>query len=241
MSIICPHCNSSFELMPMEEIINPTLTISRKIKERSSWEEIADVINRGEARRLFDIGDTISCTLKNGKDVNFIITAINPYQPNQVAFEFESLLPDTKVMNTRNTNRGGWAKSEMKEYMKEVFALLPDDLQKVIVPRKITQKLSDGSQNSSDDNYLWLRSITESGRQYEADIGDVAFPFFTGEKSRVKELDGNETYYYWLRSPYAGNTTYFWFVYYNGSVSSNGASSSGGVCPCFFIGGKPNA
>lgn len=76
MSVICPHCNSSFELMPMEEIINPTLTISRKIKERSSWEEIADVINRGEARRLFDIGDSISCTLKNGKDVNFIITAI---------------------------------------------------------------------------------------------------------------------------------------------------------------------
>ena len=240
MSVICPHCNSSFELMPMEEIINPTLTISRKVKERSSWEEIADVINRGEARRLFDIGDTISCTLKNGKDVNFIITAINPYQPNQVAFEFESLLPDTKVMNTRNTNRGGWAKSEMKEYMKEVFALLPDDLQKVIVPRKITQKLSDGSQNSSEDNYLWLRSITESGRQYEADIGDVAFPYFTGWQSRVKSL-GDETYYYWLRSPHVGYTTTFWIVGYGGGVGGNNANGSYGVCPCFFIGGEPNA
>ena len=240
MSVICPHCNSSFELMPMEEIINPTLTISRKIKERSSWEEIADVINRGEARRLFDIGDTISCTLKNGKDVNFIITAINPYQPNQVAFEFESLLPDTKVMNTRNTNRGGWAKSEMKEYMKEVFALLPDDLQKVIVPRKITQKLSDGSQNSSEDNYLWLRSITESGRQYEADIGDVIFPYFTGWQSRVKSL-GDETYYYWLRSPDISNAANFWFVNSNGNVHYNYAFNSNGVCPCFFIGGEPNA
>lgn len=241
MSVICPHCNSSFELMPMEEIINPTLTISRKIKERSSWEEIADVINRGEARRLFDIGDTISCTLKNGKDVNFIITAINPYQPNQVAFEFESSLPDTKVMNSRNTNRGGWAKSEMKEYMKEVFALLPDDLQKVIVPRKITQKLSDGSQNSSEDNYLWLRSITESGRQYEADIGDVAFPYFTGWQSRVKSL-GDETYYYWLRSPDISYATTFWIVTTNGYVYHGGsASNSYGVCPCFFIGGEPNA
>ena len=238
MSVICPHCNSSFELMPMEEIINPTLTISRKVKERSSWEEIADVINRGEARRLFDIGDTISCTLKNGKDVNFIITAINPYQPNQVAFEFESLLPDTKVMNTRNTNRGGWAKSEMKEYMKEVFALLPDDLQKVITPRVIKQKLSDGTENMSDDNYLWLRSLTESGRQYDADIGDVVFPFFTGEKSRVKELEGNGTYYYWLRSPNIGTTALFWGVNYYGTVNSASANNSDGVCPCFFIGGS---
>ena len=237
MSVICPHCNSSFELMPMEEIINPTLTISRKIKERSSWEEIADVINRGEARRLFDIGDSISCTLKNGKDVNFIITAINPYQPNQVAFEFESLLPDTKVMNSRNTNRGGWAKSEMKEYMKEVFALLPDDLQKVITPRVIKQKLSDGTENMSDDNYLWLRSLTESGRQYDADIGDVAFPYFTGWQSRVKSL-GDETYYYWLRSPYIGNTAYFWLVSYFGGVNYNDANNSYGVCPCFFIGGS---
>ena len=240
MSVICPHCNSSFELMPMEEIINPTLTISRKIKERSSWEEIADVINRGEARRLFDIGDSISCTLKNGKDVNFIITAINPYQPNQVAFEFADLLPDTKVMNNRNTNRGGWAMSAMKEYMKEVFALLPDDLQKVITPRVIKQKLSDGTENMSDDNYLWLRSVTESGRQYEADIGDVVFPYFTGQRSRVKEL-GDETMWYWLRSPYVGGTTNFWFVYFVGYVSTNNANASYGVCPCFFIGGEPNA
>ena len=240
MSVICPHCNSSFELMPMEEIINPTLTISRKIKERSSWEEIADVINRGEARRLFDIGDSISCTLKNGKDVNFIITAINPYQPNQVAFEFADLLPDTKVMNNRNTNRGGWAMSAMKEYMKEVFALLPDDLQKVITPRVIKQKLSDGTENMSDDNYLWLRSLTESGRQYDADIDDVAFPYFTGWQSRVKSLC-DETYYYWLRSPYIGNTANFWFVPNLGSVSDNNAYNTNGVCPCFFIGGEPNA
>lgn len=236
MSIICPYCNSSFETTALEEIISPTLTIFRKVKERSSWTEVAEVIKRGEVHRLFDVGDSISCTLKNGKDVNFIITAINPYQPNQVAFEFESLLPDTKVMNSRSTNRGGWAKSEMKEYMKEVFALLPDDLQKVITPRVIKQKLSDGTENMSDDNYLWLRSLTESGRQYEADIGDVVFPYFTRQRSRVKEL-GDETMGYWLRSPNTGTSTHFWIVY-RGGCNYNGASYSNGVCPCFFIGGS---
>lgn len=236
MSIICPHCNSSFEMTMLEEVLNPTLTISRRVNEHSSWTEIAEVISRGEARRLFDVGDSISCTLKNGKDVKLIITAINPYEPNQVAFEFDSLLPDTKVMNSRNTNRGGWAKSEMKEYMKEVFALLPDDLQAVITPRRIVQKLSDGTENMSDDNHLWLRSLTESGKPYEADVGDVAFPYFTGQRSRIKELN-DETMWYWLRSPSISYSTAFWYVGIGGYCSYYGAYGSFGVCPCFFIGG----
>lgn len=240
MSIIYPHCNSSFEMAVLEEVLNPTLTISRRVNERSSWMEIAEVIGRGEARRLFDVGDSISCTLKNGKDAKFIITAINPYEPNQVAFEFDSLLPDTKVMNSRNTNRGGWAESEMKEYMKEIFALLPDDLQAVITPRRIVQKLNNGTENMSDDNYLWLRSLTESGNPYETDIGDVAFPYFAGQKARIKELN-DKTQWYWLRSPYAGLSTYFWFVYDFGGCGSGGATNSSGVCPCFFIGGTSHS
>lgn len=236
MSIICPHCNNSFETTMLEEVINPTLTISRKISERSSWAEVADIINRGEARRLFDIGDTISCTLKNGKDVNLIVTAIDPYERNQVAFEFEDLLPDEKPMNNTSTNRGGWAESKMEQYMAEIFALLPDDLQSVVTPRKIVQKLSDGTTNRSDDNYLWLRSLTETGEQYNADIGDVAFPYFIGQKRRVKELDG-ETMYYWLRSPYVSYTTSFWYVCYYGNCYYSNAANSYGVAPCFFIGG----
>ena len=77
--------------------------------------------------------------------------------------------------------------------------------------------------------------------EYEADIGDVAFPYFTGWQSRVKSL-GDETYYYWLRSPGIGGTPLFWYVSYDGHVSTNGnANTTLGVCPCFFIGGKPNA
>jgi len=44
-----------------------------------------------------------------------------------------------------------------------------------------------------------------------------------------------EATYWWLRSPYVGYSTYFWFVYYNGTCSNGGASYSSGVCPCFSI------
>ena len=40
---------------------------------------------------------------------------------------------------------------------------------------------------------------------------------------------------WWLRSPLAANSTYFWIVYSSGSVSGNGAGNSYGVCPCFSI------
>ena len=40
---------------------------------------------------------------------------------------------------------------------------------------------------------------------------------------------------WWLRSPYVGNSTNFWYVYYYGSTNGNSASNSYGVCPCFSI------
>ncbi|MBQ8000261.1 MAG: hypothetical protein IJ298_03480, partial [Ruminococcus sp.] len=41
--------------------------------------------------------------------------------------------------------------------------------------------------------------------------------------------------YWWLRSPYAGTSTSFWYVYYYGYCANNGAYNSSGVCPCFSI------
>ena len=40
---------------------------------------------------------------------------------------------------------------------------------------------------------------------------------------------------WWLRSPYVGNSTTFWFVSGFGNCSANSASNSFGVCPCFSI------
>ena len=40
---------------------------------------------------------------------------------------------------------------------------------------------------------------------------------------------------WWLRSPYVGNSTYFWIVYFYGYCYYTNASLSYGVCPCFSI------
>ena len=41
--------------------------------------------------------------------------------------------------------------------------------------------------------------------------------------------------FWWLRSPFTGNSTSFWSVYNGGYASSNSAYSTYGVCPCFSI------
>lgn len=55
----------------------------------------------------------------------------------------------------------------------------------------------------------------------------------------VKTNDGTKVwvaaYYWWLRSPHVGSSTYFWYVYGYGYSGNSSASSVNGVCPCFSI------
>lgn len=57
----------------------------------------------------------------------------------------------------------------------------------------------------------------------------------TPKEAATDEGGWISAYSWWLRSPYVGNTTNFWSVYNYGLVSTNGASSTSGVCPCFSI------
>ena len=42
-------------------------------------------------------------------------------------------------------------------------------------------------------------------------------------------------YYWWLRSPYIGNTSYFYSVHYYGGLYSYAASNAIGLVPSFSI------
>lgn len=236
--IKCPHCHGEFDNEPLEEIVNPTLKIVRKSAERSSWNDIAEMIGSGQVYRLFDVGDSISCQLKNGKEILIDVAGFDLYGENQVVFCFHDLYGDS-VMNDRNTNAGGFAESKMQRVLNnDIFKQLPDDLQAVIKPREIKQQIR-GTEYGVKCN-LWIPSIFEvRGAEYaecSSDVGDVWFPIFKDPRNRVKFVDGEDySSYWWLRSPGIGNTTYFWLVNTNGYCSGNGASYSYGVCPCFII------
>lgn len=124
-----------------------------------------------------------------------------------------------------------------KKLNEDFIKLLPDDLDEAIKPRTITQILGGRRYESTDK--LWLPSLTEvlgEHKQYrDCDFGDKQFPAFNTPKNRVKMLNKG-TWYWWLRSPNAGNSAnYFWLVYTNGYCGNNVAGDSYGVCPCFSI------
>ena len=210
--------------------------IQRSYQSRSRWEDIAKQIAAGNDGYL-NVGDSISCKLKDGTDIIIDVLALNPYEPDSVIFGFRDL-HWRKPWNERNTNAGGWRDCQLrKDCNGELLSLLPDDLAAMITPRRIVQKIRGREYESVDK--LWIPSYTEvfgtdRGVDQTGDVGDVQFDFFKIKRNRVKFFR-DEPYYYALRSPLVTSTANFWYVLFYGGMGSNGASNSNGVCPCFSI------
>lgn len=244
MQIHCPKCSHDFDvdIYIGEEARNHNAKLTRRAVQHINFEEIASEIERGNANAVLSIGDTVSFQLKNGKNVSVSVAAMNHYSEDSVIFAFDDLYWKHK-MNSRDTNRGGWAKSEMADYVEnEILPQLPDELIRIITPRRIMQKI--GGTEYERISKLWLPSRTEMFGEHESykecDFGDKQFPLFTTEKSRVKALEDGTTDWYFLRSPYVGSSTYFWYVHNYGSGGNYTASYVIGVCPCFIIGKLPD-
>lgn len=213
------------------------IQINRSYQVKSRWEDIARQISQGNDGYL-NVGDSVSCTLKNGVEVMFDVLALNPYEPDSVAFGIHDI-HWRKPWNDRNTNAGGWHDTKIRQNLNsgEIFNLFPDDLVEMITPRKIVQQINGRTYESLDK--FWLLSYSEvfgtnRGAEQTSNVGDIQFDFFKSENNRVKFLDGRP-YYHALRSPYAANATSFWFVGSYGGMGNTNASTSYGVCPCFII------
>ena len=237
-SVKCPHCNHSFDFSSYvgEEPLNSNVRVTKKLIQRTSWEELDSEISAGRAELILDVGDKLDITMKDGTNTSAIVAAINPYG-NGVAFSFGNVLK-TARMNQRNTNCGGWVQSKMASELDEsVLPNLPDDLVAVIKDREITQFL-DGKTYAKKSK-LWLPSYTEVAGFNELlsriEKGDVRFPLFKTRSGRVRYTAEDKPSWWWLRSPGVSFATYFWSVSYNGYVTNSSASGANGVCPCFII------
>ena len=199
------------------------VAITRKYESKSKWQEIARQIRNGNNGYL-SVGDEITCKLKNGESVTLVVAALNPYKENTVIL----ISKDCVVRKSMN---------ELRDYLDdELFNLLPDDLQEIIIPRTVTNKVN--RRNVSTTSKLWLPSKTEVfGDNWRTDVGDVHFPIFDSDRSRVKNF--NKQYcWWWLRSTwYEDDSSYFCYVDSHGTAHYYHASSSDVCAPlCFQIG-----
>jgi hypothetical protein len=192
-----------------------------------SWGEIKSIQRPQE---FFAKGDTKTVELYDGQSVVVELVAFNR-DGTKMQFIMRDLLEFEYPMNQEDTNKGGWKNSRMRNhYLKRIFQLLPKDLQDVIVSAK---KIASGE---TTHDLLWLPSETEVfGRnEYSSGNDGEQYDCFKDTNNRIKRRDGRK-WYWWLRSPFSGYTSYFCYVSSDGFASYNSASNSLGVCLGFNL------
>lgn len=133
-----------------------------------------------------------------------------------------------------------------------VLYFLPDNLvnaiseKRALIPRRYNASnlvSADSSWGWENMGKLWIPSEMEVygtsvwGNTGYGTGGFIQYPIFTSKMNQVKGLgDGGSRSRWWLLSAYAGNTTYFAHVNYNGyAYSSNASGTNIGAPVCFRI------
>lgn len=211
------------------------MEILRKMPIESSWESLKNAAAAGMLDDMLKSGDQIPVTLKDGRE---ILLDVGRDASGKFYFICHDCIAECQ-MNRDRDSEGGWRDSDARALLNtEILALFPDDIQAAIKATKITQKLNE--EISETEDKLFLLSVTQvvgGANKWlcKSDLNDSQIDIFTAERNRVKELDDNGTWPWWLRSPYASNSGSFCFVAADGTISDCGAGSFLGVAPAFCI------
>jgi hypothetical protein len=209
------------------------MEIIQKRRVFSSWEELKKLAYTPNLGSVIQSGDMIPVTMKNGEE---IVLKVTRDETGKTFFIMDACMMDSHYMSPSDFNNGGWANSALRKYLNaEVFGLLPDDLQAVIVPTTIVQIVG-GKRIESEDKLFLLSKTQVFGRNDWSDNEpqDTQLDCFQQPKDRMKLSCGSATAW-WLRSPLASSSSYFCFVTSSGSAYNINACYSYGVSWGFCI------
>ena len=152
------------------------------------------------------------------------------------------------VLGSTNTNDGdATATTTTNPVANTLMAALPSDLRAVMQPMTIyTDNTGGGSDNASyvtkTTDYLPLlaeyeifgiRAYANSAeKNYQA---QYAYYSAGNSKMKYRHSATGSTAWWWGRSPFYNNNSYFCLVNTNGDAAINGARYSGGVAPAFRV------
>ena len=213
-------------------------TLRKWSKSPITWGEINKYAEEGTLDQILNIWDEITFTDKAGAERTAVVAKIT----EKGAFFAMKDIHDVRAMYRRPPESPvSWAESDARQTLNvDDFGLLPEDLAKVITPRRIVQKVK-GKEYVTDDK-LWYFSATELfgksvGKKTCDSPDEEQLPIFLTEADRVKNYDG-ETWWYNTRSPLSTSTTTFCIVGYYGNAYSNGATTAIGASFGFLIGSQ---
>jgi len=173
----------------------------------------------------FVLTDPAHYTLSNGKLCSFVVLQ-------------KDCLSETGYMNSFDTNYGGWNGCARRTWCNSVYRNAIPEALRPIFKQFTTHAANDlsSSQVASTD-YFALFSEKEifgstTYANSSAESQNTQLDYYKTTSNRVKRLGVNgSARYWWQRSPRSGNSSYFCFVYTDGTADGTGASTSSGLAP----------
>ena len=196
--------------------------------------ELKKAISSGNGLEAIRPRDKFAIELKNGERVNAVCAGY--VNEKRTRFVLEDCLAEKWRMNDTPTNKGGYLKSEGRRHvLEDILPLFPDELAEAFVPRFMSETI-DGELHEYADT-LWIPSATDvfgAGDWWNEEPDSFQLEIFKSERDRVKEVAG-ETWFWWLRSPFASNSDSFVLVDADGTVGNINAGCSLGFAPGFDL------
>lgn len=208
----------------------------------STWAEIKTAVQKGigglDLSKYWSLGDTKSVTLTTGEVIELQIAGFNhdTYSDGvtvPVTFVMKDCLNTKAMMNSSDTNSGGYPASEMKTYVEtKIYNKLPSDLKAIVAPvKKKCYTTYNQASSLSEANYnVWLLAEAEVFDSVSYTIGNgegTKYPIFTDNASRVKKVNGSANRW-WLRSA-SKTSAFFVHVHSDGNVSHSFAAQMRGI------------
>ena len=203
---------------------------------------------------------TFKTALSGGTDICLVDGNYNSYSTNGTKYFNMNHSSNTNaggwkgcdlrydVLGSTNTNDGdATATTATNPVANTLMAALPSDLRAVMQPMTIyTDNTGGGSDNASyvtkTTDYLPLLAEYEIfGTRTYANSAEknyqAQYAYYSAGNSKVKYRHSatGSTAWWWGRSPYCTNGSYFCNVYTNGNANASTAGNSNGVAPAFRV------
>lgn len=194
-----------------------------------NWEELAQKIKDNTSG--LKVGDTITEQTTDGEELDLVIVDMGP---GWARFESKDCLPVEVPYNENNRNAGGFAGSDVKNYLNEtVFNSLPEELRAVIA--EVERKQENG-QSCLCRLFLPTESEMFGDCCYSEDSTYQQIEYYKDPRRRIKcNRKGGSTDWYWLASVGSGNSTGCVSVSSGGHSAHCYASTELCVPVCFII------
>ena len=156
-----------------------------------------------------------------------------------ITFQMHDLFATTYVMNSSNTNSGGWKSSAMRtSTMATMYEYLPMEWLYYILPVNKASGTgndsSSGTETVSDSCFLLAEIEIFGSTTYSVSGEGTQYAYYKAGNSKVKNKSGS-TYYWWERSPASGIYTSFCRVLTDGRAANDGAGLKLGVAFGFCV------